>query len=108
MAERVLVLSADWWQMTDEKTGVMSEGWSMWYVNEYREDSEKSFGSKPTKMTLRDDAMAQLLRNVTPCIAEFEMGSRPGAQNKAAVFCRALKVVTPNVDYLRLPQQRAA
>jgi hypothetical protein len=99
--ERVLILSCDHWRMVDEKTGVSSEGYSVWYVNEYREDTPASFGLKPTKMLLRDQAMADSLRGLLPCVAEASMSSRPGAQNKAVSFFRAINVVSPSVDVLQ-------
>lgn len=98
MAERVLILSCDKWRMTDEKTGELSQGWSMWYVSDYREDDVESFGLKPTKLTLRDDKMAMTLRGVVPCLAELEMATRPGAGNKAAVIARDIRIVKPNID----------
>jgi len=107
--ERVLILSCDHWRMVDEKTGEISQGYSVWYVNEYREDTATSFGLKPTKMMLRDQAMADSLRGLLPCVAEAAMSSRPGAQNKAVSFFREVKVLSPSVDVLQLTAgQRAA
>lgn len=108
MGERVLILSCDKWRMTDEKSGEVMQGWSMWYVNDYREDEAESFGLKPTKMSLRDDKMALALRGQVPCLAEFEMSSRPGAGNKAAVFARSIEVLQPNVDLVPSAPRRAA
>ena len=34
MADRALLLSADLWEMADEKTGEIRRGASVWYIND--------------------------------------------------------------------------
>lgn len=82
--ERALILSADTWSMTDERTGKPMSGVSVWYVNDYREDSADSFGYKPTKVAASQDILPLLKGNI-PGIFDINFGSRPGAQNKATL-----------------------
>lgn len=82
--ERALILSADVWNMNDERTGKLMSGVSVWYVNDYREDSGDSFGCKPTKVAASQEILPLLKGNV-PGIFDINFGSRPGAQNKATL-----------------------
>jgi hypothetical protein len=85
MAERVLVLSADTWEMPDERTGEIRKGVSVWYVNSYREDDVKSVGFKPTKLAGTFEAFDQLRVGGVPSMYEVDFGTRPGKDNKASL-----------------------
>jgi len=91
MGERALVLSADPWEMPDERTGEIRRGVSVWYVNAYREGDS---GLKPTKVSA-DMKLLPSLRACLPAICEVEFGSRPGAGNKAQLSLVNLKVISP-------------
>lgn len=91
--EKALILSADFWSMTDEKTGEVIKGWSCWYVNDYREDAEKSFGYKPTKVTITDELAADLRGMKLPALCELGFGSRPGAGGKATLTLTGVKAI---------------
>lgn len=80
--ERVLILSADKWDMIDERTGVASNGVTVWYVNDYREDTPVSSGFKPTKVPALPSLLEALLSAKLPAVVEPSFGTRPGAQNK--------------------------
>ena len=97
MGERALVLSADAWEMPDEKTGSITKGVSVWYVNDYRDDDEKSFGFKPTKVSSTPE-MLEHLRGKCPCLADLDFGSRPGAGGKAALTLVKITVAKPLVE----------
>lgn len=85
MSERALVLSADTWGMTDEKTGQLINGVSCWYVNDYRDDTDDSFGLKPTKISATPEIYAELKKVRLPALFDLDFGSRPGAQGKATL-----------------------
>lgn len=93
MGEKVLVLSADSWGMTDEKTGQMLAGVSVWYLNDYREDTDKSFGFKPTKIGCNDQVYAALRNHPLPAYFELSFGAKPGAGNKATLVLNDVKFV---------------
>lgn len=90
--ERFLILSADAWDMLDERTGRPMSGISVWYANDYREDTEVSFGYKPTKVAATPETLSQL-RGKLPGVFEVSFGSRPGAQNKAQLTLVGVKHV---------------
>lgn len=92
--EKALIVSADWWEMEDEKKpGVFMRGWSCWFVNDYRESADKSFGFKPSKVTITDEVAEQLRKIKLPAFCEMQYGSRPGAQGKATLTLTGFKVL---------------
>lgn len=108
MADRCLILSADSWNMTDEKSGEMLAGVSVWYVNDYREDAEGSFGFKPTKVTLQDADMFKQLSSKLPCLADLDFRSKPGAGGKASLVLGKIAIVKPNVELFQPVAAKAA
>lgn len=109
MAERALILSCDSWEMPDEKTGEIRKGLSVWYVNDYREDTAGSFGFKPTKVSA-DCALIDRLRDAKlPALFDLDFGSRPGAQGKATLTLTGLtKVQNVNLFAVSRQQQPAS
>lgn len=85
MAEKVLILSADSWGMTDKETGEFVKGVSVWFVNEYREDTETSVGQKPSKVSATPEIFEKLRKSPLPGLYELSFGSRSGAQGKATL-----------------------
>ena len=92
MAERALITSADCWEMPDERTGEIRKGLSVWYLNEYREDTATAFGFKPTKVSA-DASLLEQVRGKLPGVFEMEYGSRPGAQGKATLTLIGVRYV---------------
>lgn len=93
MAERALVLSADQWQMPDEKTGEIIKGTSIWFLNSYRESSEGAVGFKPTKVSGSFDMFHEMSKAQLPALCELEFGSRPGAAGKATLTLIGIKPI---------------
>jgi len=93
MAERALVLSVDKWEMADERTGEIRKGLSVWYVNEYREDSDEGFGYKPTKVSADLSLLDTFRKAKLPSMCEMNYGSRPGAQGKATLTLTEATIV---------------
>lgn len=85
MTERALILSVDRWEMTDERTGEMRRGLSVWYVNEYREDTADAIGYKPTKVSADLELFPLFAKARLPALFDMSYGSRPGAQGKATL-----------------------
>lgn len=107
MSDRALVLSVDLWEMADEKTGEIRRGASVWYVNDYREDSATGLGFKPTKVSATTETFNELKMALLPAVFDLDFGSRPGQQNKAQLtLVRATHV--HNVDLFADPQTAAA
>lgn len=107
MADRALLLSADLWEMADEKTGEIRRGASVWYINDYREDTEKGLGCKPTKVSGTLEIFDQLRTANLPALFDLDFGSRPGQQNKAQLTLVRAKHVK-DVDLFSVPADKAA
>lgn len=98
MSERALILSCDAWDMVDEKTGEMRRGLTVWYLNDYREDSDGSFGLKPTKVSADRSLLESLRSAQLPAMFDLDFGSRPGAQGKATLtLVKATKFASVNL-----------
>jgi hypothetical protein len=82
MAQRGLILSADKWEMTDERTGELRRGVSIWFVNDYREDTALAVGMKPTKVSGDISMFDQLKSAKLPAVFDLDYGSRPGKDGK--------------------------
>lgn len=91
--QTALVLSADKWSLTDEKTGEVRAGASVWFTNDYRESTESAVGYKPTKVTADNVVFDELAKIQLPAIVQMEFGSRPGAQGKATLTLISVKPV---------------
>lgn len=109
MAERVLILSADKWAMPDEKTGEMRNGVSVWYVNQYREDTPDSWGYKPTKIGADPSLLDEIRSAKLPAVFEAEYGSRPGAQNRPTLtLTKLVKLGSVNAFHAKAPAAQPA
>lgn len=93
MAEKALVLSADAWEMPDERTGELRKGVSVWLLSNYREDDARSVGFKPTKLAGSFEAFDQLRAGGVPGMFEIDYATRPGKDNKATLTLVAAKHV---------------
>lgn len=96
--EKALILSADSWSMPDEKTGEIRKGVSVWFVNDYRDDTEEAVGFKPTKVSADAELLPMLRSAKLPAVFNMHYGSRPGAQGKATLtLIKADKIASVNL-----------
>lgn len=96
---RVLLLSADQYSLTNETTGELLQGTTLFYLNDYREDGKLSLGYKPTKISASTQIFDAIKRSAIqlPALADIEITTRPGAAGKAtlvAVSCNPVESVT--------------
>lgn len=98
MADRALVLSADHYTIPDSKTGEINELFQVWYVNDYREVSDREFGAKPIKMLVEESVFHQFKAlkssEELPSIFDLDLKSRPGKANAAALTIVGFKFVS--------------
>lgn len=86
MSEKALVLSADTWNMVDEKTGEKMAGVSCWFVNPYRTElTEGQAGYKPAKVSCSHEVFLRLKSINLPAICDMVYGAKPGAAGKATL-----------------------
>ena len=93
MGEQALILSADSWSMTDEKTGKPLNGVSVWFLNAYREDSPEAIGWKPAKVGTTPEVFNQLKAAQLPALCEMHYGAKPGAAGKATLTLVGLRLL---------------
>lgn len=59
MEQEVIILSADFWSIQDQKTGERNEGTTVWYLTtssiDVIKNNEKSYGYVPLKVTMDKD-----------------------------------------------------
>jgi hypothetical protein len=94
MADIALILSADHYSITDDKTGQVQELYQVWYCNDYREDSETEIGGKPIKMLTTPEVFKQLRAAPLPSLYALDLRSRPGKGNAAALTVVGMKYIT--------------
>lgn len=90
---QILLLSADQYNVTNEATGEILRGITMFYLNDYREDTAQSLGYKPTKISAPMELWATLQKLEVPCIAELSFITRPGAMGKATAVVNGIEFV---------------
>lgn len=108
MSDRALVLSGDHYTIPDEKTGQIQNLYQVWYVNDYREDSETEMGGKPIKMLTTPEIFAQLRQHSLPALFDLDLRSRPGKANAAALTIVGFKFVSTPKIFETLPLAKAA
>lgn len=80
--EKALVISADRYEFTDEKTGEIRKGVTVNYINDYREDTEMSVGLKPTKISANAEVFDAIRAGTAPALYELDFRTRPGKEGK--------------------------
>lgn len=88
-----LILSADTWEMVDEKTGRTNSGVTVWFINDYREDTNEALGFKPSKISATHEQFAKLKQHGLPALFDMNIGTKPGAQGKISVVLTDVKFV---------------
>jgi hypothetical protein len=89
-----LVLSADAWNMVDEKTGEAMSGVSIWFLTEYRDQSHATqVGYKPAKVGGSPEILEKLRTLQLPAQCEMHYGAKPGAAGKATLILNDITYV---------------
>ncbi len=87
-----LILSADVWRMTDEKTGEVREGATVFGCQAYREDDEKSVGYKPVKFSAPVSAFQEIKKNGIG-LYQLAVGIKPDSSGKPTVVLNGVRFV---------------
>lgn len=93
-ANTALVLSADHYTITDQGTGQVNDLRQVWMINEYREASDREYGSKPIKTLIDANVFAELVKHPLPSLFQLDMAMRPGKGNTPAVTVVGFKFVS--------------
>lgn len=82
-----LVLSADAWNMTDEKTGELLSGVSIWFLTNYRAQNHATqVGYKPAKVAGTPEILEKLRSISLPAQCKMHYSAKPGAGGKATLI----------------------
>lgn len=92
---KVLLLSADTFEVTNENTGELIRGTTLFYLNDYREESVSSLGLKPTKLSGNFELFASIKNEgiPLPAMVELQIATKPGAGGKASLVATAANVI---------------
>lgn len=93
--EQVLILSADKWEFTDEKTGELRKGVTLQYITDYREDSEKEMGFKPIKASVSENVFDVVKKSGAPAMYKLDVRTRPGKEGKPTATIVGIQFVKP-------------
>jgi hypothetical protein len=108
MSDVALVLSADKYEIPDERTGEIQSLHQVWYINNYREDSERERGSKPIKMLVAPEVFSELFKHQLPSLFDLDVRTRPGKGNSVSATVVGFKHVgTPQI-FPTVPAKKAA
>lgn len=106
--EIALILSADAWAMTDEKSGEVLKGVSIWFLTEYRtQDNDSQVGYKPAKVGGTPEILAKLRTINLPAQCEMVYGAKPGAAGKATLVLNDITFVK-TIDVFASKQTKTA
>jgi len=106
--DRYLVLAASEWRMVDEKSGEISEGCSVFYVD--TDDStegnrEGQVGNKPLKIT-GPKGLTRPSLLVLPAVVEMSFKQKPGKDGKPTLQLTKVGKVFP-IDLATLASEAA-
>lgn len=93
--EKVLIISADKWKLTDEKTGELRSGVTVQYINDYREDTDLSLGLKPTKAPASPEVFDIIKKGGAPGMYRLDMKTRPGKDGKPTLTIAHVELINP-------------
>lgn len=92
---KVIILSADRWNMVDKDTGEALSGVTVFGVTKYRQDSRDSKGLKPVKYSLSNDMWKNLSEMQLPALCDAEYDAVPMAGGKAGLTIVDLEYLQP-------------
>lgn len=95
--EQVLILSANKWKITDEKTGeVTRRGSTLHYLSDYQDEAtDVSIGTKPIKITSSDEVFEVVKKGGAPAVYEMDFRTRAGSDGKPTLTAVKAKLVKP-------------
>ncbi len=91
MSETVLILRAQKYEFTSEKTGEIIKGCNVVYVNDYQVETDSAVGDSPMKVSASDEVFAEIKKNKAPGIYEIGTRTKPGKDGQATVVMTQAK-----------------
>lgn len=89
--ETVLILRAQRYEFTNDKTGEIIKGVNVHYINDFQVETENAVGDTPMKVSATDEAFAEIKAHKAPGIYEIGTRTKPGKDGQATVVLTKAK-----------------
>lgn len=93
MSETVLILRAQKYEFTSEKTGEIIKGCNLYYINDSQVETDSAVGDAPMKVAASDEAFREIKLNKAPGVYEINTRTKPGKDGQATVVVTQAKFV---------------
>lgn len=84
MSDIALILSADRYDIRDDKTGEVQALHQVWMSNDYRVATDKEKGCKPMKVLVEGAVFGEIMKHDLPGLFNVDVKMRPGKGNALA------------------------
>eukprot|EP01036_Dinobryon_divergens_P039947 gene39947-52734_t len=95
MSETVLVLRADRYEFTSEKTGEIIKGANVYFISDTQVETPNAVGDKPMKVAISDEVFNDIKHYGAPAIYDITTKTRPGKDGTATVTLVKAKFQQP-------------
>jgi hypothetical protein len=85
MSETVLILRAQKYEFTNEKTGELIKGCNVIYITDYQTETASAVGDASMKVSVTDEVFNSIKTNGAPGIYQIDTRSRPGKDGTATL-----------------------
>lgn len=93
MSETVLILRAQKYEFTSEKTGEIIKGCNLFYINDYQVETEHAVGDAPMKVAASDEVFREVKLHKAPGVYQINTRTKPGKDGQATVVVTQAKFV---------------
>jgi hypothetical protein len=93
--ETTLVISADRYEFTDEKTSEIRKGVTLHYINNYRENSAGAVGFKPIRVPATPEVFEAVKKGNAPALYKLDFTTGPGPLGKPTLTVVKAELVRP-------------
>ena len=95
MSETVLVLRADRYEFTSEKTGEIIKGCNVYFISDSQVETPNAVGEKPMKVSITDEVFNEIKHYGAPAIYDITTRTKPGKDGTATVVLTKAKFQQP-------------
>ncbi|KQO26312.1 hypothetical protein ASF11_00935 [Acidovorax sp. Leaf76] len=91
MSETVLVLRADRYEFTSEKTGEIIKGANVHFISDGQVETPNAVGEKPMKVAISDEVFNDIKHYGAPAIYDITIRTKPGKEGAATIVLTKAK-----------------
>lgn len=93
MSETVLILRAQKYEFTSDKTGEIIKGCNAIYINDTQVETESAVGDSPMKVQASEEVFKEIKKHKAPGIYQMDTRTKPGKDGTATVMMTQAKFV---------------